>query len=138
MNKTSDVIKENHAYLVLHIKSSLLTIEDISSQLNIIPTQSIRKGELIPRTVRCSDATIWTFNTKEIDGYDIDLHWQTLNEKLPQVKEVKSIQEKSMVSLFIRGQFYTMSPLIEVSNKSLNEIAEYGFGLGYDILDLNE
>jgi len=128
----------DHLYIVLQIKSTKLSNEKITSLIGFAPELCQNIGEIVPHINKPRKYNSWYYSTKAVSGIDVNKHWEHLNAKLPKQSKIKDIIVDNKVELFIRGTFETISPIVEVSNRTLSQISGYGFSLGYDIYDLTE
>ena len=120
---------------MLQIKSEKYSVGKISEILELNSLLCVNSYALMPHLKK---TPIWSMDTRDLSGIDINNHWNFLKDKLPDSHIFLKLYDDCIINFFIRGTFETISPLVEFSNKTLSEISEYGLPLGYDIYDLTE
>lgn len=125
-------------FFVLQIKSIRLSVEYVADLLGVEPQESKNFGDNLDLVNKPLKKNFWYIDTKQAGGIDVNFHWQYLTSLLPKPDLVLGLSNDCDIDFFLRGQFVSMTPLIELSNVTLREMASYGFSLGYDVSDLTE
>ncbi|MDO4907525.1 DUF4279 domain-containing protein [Neisseria sp.] len=109
----------------------------ITEKLGVIPTEILKKGELLESRRLPNIETVWSYQTGIRDSFDLEEQFSIIFNLFESKKDViKDLCKQYNLKVYLQCYISILNdetPIIHLDNRSLNFISEIGADIDIDI-----